>query len=336
MYFMGLSRIAPMPATSACASSPPNFERQAPPDRARRAISSTTMNPMLWRLPAYSGPGVPRPTMSHMATPFVAQAVLLFALLLFWFSRRCWCRRRGRRRRRARRTRGRARRTRSRARCTRSRTWNRRRTLGRRCFGGRCFFLLRLRRHHRRDGRAGIDQRPHSLGEFQIADVHGVANLELLDIDRELVRNGGRLGGDLERTIDDVEQASDFDSLGLAEELNRHGDPHFFVHPDLNEIRVLELVAERMQLIVAQHHGQLGLAVPSGDLHRNQRVLAFLRIERLHERLWIERNRNRLGASPVTNPRDFARCAQPARDALAGLGSILDVELPNRHDFLPT
>src|SRR4051812_28408220 len=31
----------------------------------RSASRSATMNPTLWRFPAYSGPGLPRPTTSH-------------------------------------------------------------------------------------------------------------------------------------------------------------------------------------------------------------------------------------------------------------------------------
>ena len=34
----------------------------------RRASSSTTMNPMLWRVRAYSGPGLPSPTMSRRSS----------------------------------------------------------------------------------------------------------------------------------------------------------------------------------------------------------------------------------------------------------------------------
>src|SRR5437764_4537103 len=45
------------------ASWPLNFERHEPP--CRRASSSTTIQPTLWRLRAYSRPGLPSPATSR-------------------------------------------------------------------------------------------------------------------------------------------------------------------------------------------------------------------------------------------------------------------------------
>ena len=58
MYVSGFSRARRAESSRISASWPENFDRQEPP--CRRASSSTTIHPTLWRVRAYSRPGLPR------------------------------------------------------------------------------------------------------------------------------------------------------------------------------------------------------------------------------------------------------------------------------------
>ena len=63
MYVSGFRSASLWPSSLISAIRPENFERHEPP--CRRASSSTTIAPTLWRLRSYSRPGLPSPTTSR-------------------------------------------------------------------------------------------------------------------------------------------------------------------------------------------------------------------------------------------------------------------------------
>src|SRR5437588_450049 len=63
MYVSGFRSASRRPSTRTSATRPENFERNEPP--CRRASSSATSQPTLWRVCSYSRPGLPRPATSR-------------------------------------------------------------------------------------------------------------------------------------------------------------------------------------------------------------------------------------------------------------------------------
>src|SRR5688572_23734689 len=128
----------------------------------RRAISSATRNPTLWRVSRYSRPGFPRPTMSFMPSggsedplPLRLLAFLVGLALLDDLGLRCW---RG----------------------------------GRRVRIGRCRRLLSLRQDDVHEHRLGLVERlPLRVGR-QVAQPDGVVQIQFRDIDLDALRDVGR------------------------------------------------------------------------------------------------------------------------------------------------
>src|SRR6185312_1281571 len=86
MKVWGLMRSDFSPARLPSATSPWNFFDQGEKEW-RRAIASAAMKPILCRLPACFGPGLPRPAMSSIDASSSARRLFLFAfLLLFLFG----------------------------------------------------------------------------------------------------------------------------------------------------------------------------------------------------------------------------------------------------------
>ena len=66
------------------------------------------------------------------------------------------------------------------------------------------------------------------------------------------------------------------DALGFAGQVHRHGDAQDLVHRDAIEVRVQQLVLDRVQLVFLDEHARVAGAV---ELQRDQRVDAGLRVQ---------------------------------------------------------
>src|ERR1700722_7811683 len=222
-----------VPGNSNSARSPPIGPSQATPWKRRRhgpmpwrlAISWTTMKPMLWRLPAYFAPGFPSPTRSSIGIVPRQQT----SLLLGRGGSRC------------------------RARSGTRSTWgSARRAFGRRagscggsggsgsgssCFGGGLdFFRIARRRHDRDQGDVAGGDDAHAFRQGDVAQMLGIVDIELADVDVDAGRNGVGAAAHLDGGGDDADRGA------LAE-------PH--------EVHMQRQVANRIELEVAGNDAML-------------------------------------------------------------------------------
>ena len=97
--------------------------------------------------------------------------------------------------------------------------------------------------------------RPISLGIRLYANMF--ADHQVIDIDRDLGRDGVRFGQKGKLAIDDVEQTADLDAFGLARELDRNGHAHFLIHLDLDSNLTCCITRRRLAHISRPDHVSL-------------------------------------------------------------------------------
>ena len=191
--------------------------------------------------------------------------------------------------------------------------------LGRRALG------LRDAREHR-VGIADVgDARP--LGE--IGELDRVADAERGDVELDVLGQIARqcLDRQLVRVLRE-DAAERLDALGLAHEHDRDGRLDRAVHAHLEQVEVLQRVAQRVQLhgLDDRVHRRLG----AGHLDLEHRVAAARLAQRLAQMAALDRERERLAPVAVEHARDLARAAHGARAGRPTDLTCLDLE----HDCL--
>src|SRR5580704_889796 len=184
-----------VPGNNNSARSPPIGPSQATPWKRRRhgpmpwrlAISWTAMKPMLWRLPAYFSPGFPSPTRSSIGVVPRQQT----SLLLGGGGTRCraWG---------------------STRRCTWGSTGSRGRCGGGSFGLGLHFFRVARRRHHRDQGDVAGGDDTHAFRQGDVAQMLGIVDLELTDVDIDAGRDGIGAAAHLDGVGDDADRAAAF------------------------------------------------------------------------------------------------------------------------------
>src|SRR6202140_1372914 len=210
----------------------------------RLAISETAMKPTLWRLPAYFAPGFPSPTRSSIGVVPRQQT----SLLLGGGGTRCraWG-------------------------STRRRTWGstRSRAFGRRTgrrggsSRGRCggssfglglhFFRIARRRHHRDQGDVAGGDDTHAFRQGDVAQVLGIVDLELADVDVDAGRDGIGAAAYFDGVGDDADRAAAFHARRLVgiPPMDRNVDPDRGALAEPHEVHMQRQVAHGIELEVA-------------------------------------------------------------------------------------
>src|ERR1700730_14450316 len=201
------------------------------------------MKPMLWRLPAYFAPGFPSPTRSSIGVVPRQQT----SLLLGGGGTRCraWG-------------------------STRRCAWgSARRAFGRRpgrCSGGSrgrggggsfgvglYFFRIARRRHHGDQGDVAGGDDAHSFRQGDVAQVLGIVDLELADVDVDAGWNGVGAAAYLDGMGDDADRAAAFHAgrlLGIPD-MDRNIDADGSALAEPHEVHMQWQVAHGIKLEVA-------------------------------------------------------------------------------------
>ena len=166
---------------------------------------------------------------------------------------------------------------------------------------------------------SGSTRRGDALGQHDVADVLGAADLEVGDVDGEAGGDVARLGVDGEAGEDLVDHAAlAADGLGLALEVDRHVDVDGLVEVDADEVDVEHVAAHRVALHVLHQRGR-ALAV---HLEVDDGVEALLGDEGGAQLAPLHGEGDRVGAHAVDDARDLAFVAEAAggAGALRGRG----------------
>src|SRR5208282_156078 len=295
---------------------------------ARSATRSITRKPRLWGVQAYSNPGFPSPTMSHMRHSEVPAGLyaerrgrpggpLLLLLLLFRFFRLF-------------------------------RLFGflgllgRGRALfslffllallddlgfGRRDRHGRFrsdFFFL-LRGHDVRDHGARLADQLHLLRvERQVGEPQRFAQGHLRDVHPEVIRNVAGKAFDLHLARHDLEHAALLlDAHRLAESTHRHADAHAHVFGHAQQVHVQQIAHHRVGQPVFEHGELLALSL---ELDVEQRVVSRLRAEQRRELMRIERQGHDLALPAVEHSRHGPGAPQPPHGILPAIFPYLSLK----------
>src|SRR5947207_12629263 len=178
-------------------------------------MASTAMKPTLWRLRAYFSPGFPSPTKSSMTNrPCIASLLRRRSSSSSTRSRRGAGSRSGACGRSRTRDRGSAWSTFDARNHTRFRGGSGSRSsdsggLG----GGLHFFGVARRRHDGDQGQVNARNRLHAFGEFDVAQMLRIVDLELGDVDLDVIWNLFRLDHDVDLVSYNVDSDSALDAL---------------------------------------------------------------------------------------------------------------------------
>src|SRR5258706_5519698 len=255
------------------------------------------MKPALWRVPSYSEPGLPRPRTTLVSLTFLASllggslGLLAFLAFLGSFLRFAFLI------------------------LLRADHFR----LGRGTLFRRRDLLEDRRRHHRGDGAVGFRQDLGAL-HLEIAHVERVADREVAHVDLELRGDVGRETLHLHLAEQMLEDAAAVLDAG------RHADQHdpdlyrdALRQRDMLQIQVQDDAGHRIALDLADQRLHV-LGAPALELEIHDDVAAVRGIQHRAEVLQGDRERDRVLATAVVDPRDAAARAKLAGHALPRVG----------------
>jgi hypothetical protein len=172
----------------------------------------------------------------------------------------------------------------------------------------------------------GLHDQRDALDQPDVAGEDLVADGETLDVDLDALGQVRRLGLDRQRVeLGDHQRAHG----GLTDEDHGNVHRHLLTAAHEDQVRVLDEALDRVALDLL---GQGELATAARELDRQQRVGPAL--ERQHQLVARQRDVHRLGAVSVEDRRDLVGAPDPARGALAELGTRLGLDLDLGHGEL--
>ncbi|GIU89062.1 MAG: hypothetical protein KatS3mg010_0161 [Acidimicrobiia bacterium] len=172
-------------------------------------------------------------------------------------------------------------------------------------------------RRHLGDELVGVVAHDDPRGDLQGTHVELVADLERGDVVGDRGGDVARFRLDRDREEQLLEEAAALDTLGVTLEVERHVGRDRLVGPHPHEVDVHQRALQRVALHLAGHRELLGAV----DAERDHGVGPAG--ERELELVRVDRDRDVLAVEPVDDGRHAARAAEPARGALAGVGSAV-------------